>query len=51
MHIQGRKLKNGKEPQKGVLNEFTDSRIITFSEQEVGDVVDVEYQLQENEKG
>ena len=51
MHIQGRKLKEGKEPQKGVLNEFTDSRIITFTEQEVGDVVDVEYQLTEGDKG
>lgn len=51
MHIQGRKLKNGKKPQKSELNEFTDSRVITFTEQEVGDVVDVEYQIQENEKG
>lgn len=51
MHIQGRKLKEGKEPQKGVLNEFTDSRIITFTEPEVGDVVDVEYQLTEGDKG
>lgn len=51
MHIQGRKLKKGKVPQKGVLNEFTDSRIITFTEQEVGDVADIEFQLDENEKG
>lgn len=51
MHIQGRKLKSGKEPQKGVLNEFSDSRIITFTEQENGDVVDVEYQIDASEKG
>ena len=51
MHIQGRKLKSSKEPQKGVLNEFSESRTITFSEQETGDMVDVEYQLEENEKG
>lgn len=51
MHIQGRKLKSGKEPQKGVLNEFTDSRTVTFTEKEVGDVVDVEYQLREDDKG
>ncbi len=51
MHIQGRKLKTGKEPQKGVLNEFSDSRTITFREQEAGDIVDVEYQLNENKKG
>lgn len=44
MHIQGRKLKQGKEPQKGVLNEFTDGRVITFVES-TKDVVDVEYQL------
>ena len=44
MHIQGRKL-------KGVLNEFSDSRTITFKERETGDVVDVEYQMEENEKG
>lgn len=51
MHIQGRRLKSGKEPQKGVLNEFSDSRIITFTEPENGDVVDVEYQIDELEKG
>lgn len=51
MHIQGRKLKKGKEPQKGVLNEFSDSRIITFREQEIRDVVDIEYKIKENEKG
>lgn len=51
MHIQGRKLKNGKEPQKGVLNEFTGSRTVTFKEQETKDVVDVTYQMEENEKG
>lgn len=51
MHIQGKKLKEGKEPQKGMLNEFTDSRIITFTEPEVGDVVDVEYQLTKGDKG
>lgn len=51
MHIQGRKLKRDKEPQKGVLNEFTDSRTFTFTEREVGDVVDVEYQLVEGDRG
>lgn len=51
MHIQGKRLKEGKEPQKGVLNEFADSRIITFTEPEVGDMVDVEYQLTEGDKG
>lgn len=51
MHIQGRKLKRDKEPQKGVLNEFTDSRIITFMEREVGDVVDARFRLNQNEKG
>lgn len=51
MHIQGRKLKSGKEPQKSVLNEFSESMIITFIEQEIGDVVDVEYHIEENEKG
>lgn len=51
MHIQGRKLRQGKEPQKGVLNEFTDNRVITFTEPETGDVVDVEYQLDKNDKG
>ena len=51
MHIHGRRLKKGREPIKGVLNEFSDSRVITFTEQEVGDVVDVEYRLNENEKG
>ncbi|WP_286080961.1 hypothetical protein [Parablautia intestinalis] len=51
MHIQGRKLKSGREPLKGVLNEFSDSRTITFKERETGDVVDVEYQMEENEKG
>lgn len=49
-HIQGRKLRN-KEPQKSVLNEFSDSRVITFIEQEIGDVVDIEFQIEENEKG
>lgn len=51
MHIQGRKLKSGKEPQKSVLNEFSESRVITFTEWEIGDVVDVEYYIEENEKG
>lgn len=51
MHIQGRKLKNGEKPQKNVLYEFTDSRVITFKELEVGDVADVEYQLDDNEIG
>lgn len=51
MHIQGRKLKGNKKPQKGVLNEFADSRIITFTEQEIGDVIEVEYQIGEDEKG
>lgn len=51
MHIQGRKLKGGKQPQKSALNEFSDSRIITFTEQESGDVVDVEYQIDAGEKG
>ena len=51
MNIQGRKLKSEREPQKGVLNEFSASRTITLREQKVGDVVDIEYQLEKNEKG
>lgn len=51
MHIQGRKLKGGKKPLKGVLNEFSDSRIIIFTEQEIGDVVEIEYQIEEGDKG
>lgn len=51
MHIQGRNLKNGKMPQKGVLNKFSDSRIITFIEPETGDAVDVVYQIEADETG
>lgn len=51
MHIQGRRLKSDKEPQKGVLNEFSDNRIIKVTEKEVGDIVDVKYQLYEGDKG
>lgn len=50
MHIQGRKLKSGGKPQKGTLNEFSESRTITFKEQETGDAVDIEYQIEEREK-
>lgn len=49
--VQGRKLKSGGKPLKGVLNEFPDSRTITFREQKTGDVADVEYQMEEKEKG
>lgn len=51
MRIQGRRLKSGKEPQKTVLNEFSESRTIAFWENETRDRVDVVYLLAENDRG
>lgn len=51
MHIQGTKLKRDRDPQKSSLYEFDESRVIIFREKDTRDVVEVEYSLEESDKG